>query len=80
MILGPKYLKIQTILQTLKSPCQLIQSLCFNFVLAFITHGTTQIALLFWKPHPDHYVRFYIFAALWAIGDAVMQSQLNGKL
>ncbi|XP_076111932.1 protein unc-93 homolog A-like isoform X2 [Mytilus galloprovincialis] len=47
------------------------------FVLAFITHGTTQIALLFWKPHPDHYVWFYIFVALWAIGDAVMQSQLN---
>ncbi|XP_063440625.1 protein unc-93 homolog A-like isoform X3 [Mytilus trossulus] len=47
------------------------------FVLAFITHGTTQIALLFWKPHPDHYVWFYVFAAFWAIGDAVMQSQLN---
>ncbi|XP_071173784.1 protein unc-93 homolog A-like isoform X1 [Mytilus edulis] len=47
------------------------------FVLAFITHGTTQIVLLFWKPHSDHYVWFYIFAALWAIGDAVMQSQLN---
>ena len=47
---------------------------------AFLLHGGTQIALLLWLPDPDNRYLFYIFAALWGMGDAVIQTQINGKL
>lgn len=49
-------------------------------LVAFLLHGGTQIALLFWIPDPDNRYLFYIFAALWGMGDAVIQTQINGKL
>jgi len=30
-------------------------------------------------PNPDQEYMFYIFAALWGMGDAVIQTQINGK-
>ncbi|XP_060063155.1 protein unc-93 homolog A-like [Ylistrum balloti] len=47
------------------------------FVLAFFVHGGTLIALLLWQPNPDQEYLFYIFAALWGMGDAVIQTQIN---
>ncbi|XP_069113521.1 protein unc-93 homolog A-like isoform X2 [Argopecten irradians] len=47
------------------------------FILAFLVHGGTLIALLIWKPNPDQLYLFYIFAALWGMGDAVIQTQIN---
>ncbi|XP_053380264.1 protein unc-93 homolog A-like [Mercenaria mercenaria] len=47
------------------------------FILAFILHGGTLITLLMWKPNPDYPILFYLFAVLWGIGDAVIQTLLN---
>ncbi|KAJ8303280.1 hypothetical protein KUTeg_019676 [Tegillarca granosa] len=47
------------------------------FALAFFVHGGTQIALLLWIPKPEPVIIYYIFAALWGIGDAVIQTQIN---
>ena len=49
-------------------------------LVAFLLHGGTQIALLLWIPDPDNRYLFYVFAALWGMGDAVIQTQINGKL
>ena len=38
------------------------------------------IAYLLWQPDPEMKYMFYIFAALWGLGDAVIQTQINGKL
>lgn len=50
----------------------------FWICLAFFVHGGTQIALLLWKPQQDPQYMFYILAGLWGIGDAVIQTQING--
>lgn len=34
---------------------------------------------MLWVPDPDRVYLFYIFAALWGMGDAVIQTQINGK-
>lgn len=47
------------------------------FVLATIVHGGLQIALLLWKPSQDQVVIFYVIAAFWGMGDAVIQTQIN---
>lgn len=47
------------------------------FGLAAVTHGSIQIALLFWLPSPDQKVIFYVFSGLWGMGDAVIQTQIN---
>lgn len=47
------------------------------FVFAFITHGALQIAFLKWSPEQGQEVIFYVCAALWGMGDAVIQTQLN---
>lgn len=47
------------------------------FFLAAVTHGSIQIALLYWVPNPDHIVLFYVFSGLWGMGDAVIQTQIN---
>ncbi|OWF34739.1 protein unc-93 homolog A-like [Mizuhopecten yessoensis] len=47
------------------------------FILAFLVHGGTLITLLLWQPDPDRVYLFYIFAALWGMGDAVIQTQIN---
>lgn len=35
--------------------------------------------MLFWRPHPDSPYVFYAIAGLWGVGDAVWQTQINGK-
>ncbi|KAK0041116.1 protein unc-93 A, partial [Biomphalaria pfeifferi] len=47
------------------------------FVLAFGTHGGLQIAFLKWTPQSDQEIIFYVCAALWGMGDAVIQTQVN---
>lgn len=44
-----------------------------------IVHGTIVIVMLFWRPHPDSPYVFYAMAGLWGVGDAVWQTQINGK-
>ena len=38
------------------------------------------ISYLVWQPDPNMEYMFYIFAALWGLGDAVIQTQINGML
>ncbi|XP_041375281.1 protein unc-93 homolog A-like [Gigantopelta aegis] len=47
------------------------------FVLAFLLHGGCLITFLLWGPNPDHLAVFYVVAALWGMGDAVIQTQIN---
>ncbi|KAL5022316.1 hypothetical protein ScPMuIL_001471 [Solemya velum] len=47
------------------------------FVLAFIAHGSVQITMLLWTPDPERVYIFYILAAVWGMGDAVIQTQIN---
>lgn len=47
------------------------------FVLAFFVHGALQIILLLWTPDPDYKVYYYLVAAFWGMGDAVIQTQIN---
>ncbi|KAK7500310.1 hypothetical protein BaRGS_00008533 [Batillaria attramentaria] len=47
------------------------------FILATLVHGGLQIALLLWAPDQDQVVIFYVIAALWGMGDAVIQTQIN---
>lgn len=35
--------------------------------------------MLFWRPHPDTPLIFYAISGLWGVGDAVWQTQINGK-
>lgn len=48
-------------------------------VLGFLTHASLQIALLFWRPNPSSPLLFFIISGLWGVGDAVWQTQVNGK-
>ena len=50
-----------------------------NVIVALLLHGGTQITLMLWTPDPDRVYLFYIFAAMWGMGDAVIQTQINGK-
>ncbi|XP_035279237.1 protein unc-93 homolog A [Anguilla rostrata] len=47
------------------------------FALAAVVNFSCIIALLFWKPHPDQLPVFFVFPALWGMGDAVWQTQTN---
>ncbi|XP_058063122.1 UNC93-like protein [Anopheles bellator] len=47
-------------------------------ILGAIVHGGCIIYLLYWRPHPDHQLVFFILSGLWGIGDAVWQTQING--
>lgn len=35
--------------------------------------------MLFWRPHPESPLVFFAIAGLWGVGDAVWQTQINGK-
>ncbi|XP_052248265.1 protein unc-93 homolog A-like isoform X2 [Dreissena polymorpha] len=47
------------------------------FILAFLLQGGLQITFLVWVPDPSRPVLFYVFAALWGAGDAIIQTQIN---
>lgn len=51
--------------------------MCF---LGSIVHGAIVIIMLFWRPHPDNPLIFFAIAGLWGVGDAVWQTQINGKI
>lgn len=35
--------------------------------------------LLIWRPNPDSPTVFFVISGLWGVGDAVWQTQVNGK-
>lgn len=47
------------------------------FCLAAVVNLSCAIALLLWNPHPDQLPVFFVFPALWGVGDAVWQTQTN---
>ncbi|XP_051854070.1 protein unc-93 homolog A-like isoform X2 [Antechinus flavipes] len=47
------------------------------YALGTVTHLTCIISLLVWRPHPSQQILFFLFAALWGLGDAVFQTQNN---
>ena len=49
-----------------------------NGLTVFLLHGGLQITFLLWTPDNENVYLFYIFAALWGMGDAVIQTQING--
>lgn len=48
--------------------------------LGAIVHASLVVVLLMWKPHPENPYVFYSVSGLWGVGDAVWQTQVNGKL
>lgn len=44
-----------------------------------IVHGSIVIVMLFWRPHPESPLVFFAIAGLWGVGDAVWQTQINGR-
>lgn len=48
--------------------------------LGFIVHFSLVMAKLIWAPSPDHPFVFFIVSSLWGVGDAVWQTQVNGRL
>ncbi|XP_061099894.1 protein unc-93 homolog A-like [Conger conger] len=47
------------------------------FAFASVLNFSCIIALLYWRPHPDQLPVFFVFPALWGMGDAVWQTQTN---
>ncbi|KAK6185208.1 hypothetical protein SNE40_007493 [Patella caerulea] len=47
------------------------------FILAAILHGCAQVVMLLWTPDPSVIYVYYVLAALWGMGDAVIQTQIN---
>ncbi|KAJ8270713.1 hypothetical protein GJAV_G00118390 [Gymnothorax javanicus] len=47
------------------------------FAFAAVLNFCCIMALLFWRPHPDQLPVFFVFPALWGMGDAVWQTQTN---
>jgi Na+/melibiose symporter-like transporter len=48
-------------------------------VLGVVVHAILVVVLLFWRPHPDAPLTFFTISGLWGVGDAVWQTQVNGK-
>lgn len=47
--------------------------------LGVLVHTGLQTWMLLWRPHPDTPIKFFMAAGLWGVGDAVWQTQVNGK-
>ncbi|KAL2088656.1 hypothetical protein ACEWY4_015555 [Coilia grayii] len=47
------------------------------FGLAALTNFGCIMALLFWRPHPNHFAVFFLIPGLWGMADAVWQTQIN---
>ncbi|XP_061482362.1 protein unc-93 homolog A isoform X2 [Rhineura floridana] len=47
------------------------------FALGGILNVACIIALLLWKPNPNHLAAFFILPALWGVADAIWQTQTN---
>jgi predicted MFS family arabinose efflux permease len=48
-------------------------------VLGVVVHACLVVVLLFWRPHPSSPLVFFVISGLWGVGDAVWQTQMNGK-
>jgi predicted MFS family arabinose efflux permease len=48
-------------------------------VLGVVVHACLVVVLLFWRPHPSSPLVFFAISGLWGVGDAVWQTQVNGK-
>lgn len=57
-----------------------LRFLIFYPITGTIVHGTIVIVMLFWRPHPESPLVFFVIAGLWGVGDAVWQTQINGML
>lgn len=49
------------------------------FVFAACVNLALIIAMLIWRPTPDHPEAFFLIAAFWGLADAVWQTQINCK-
>lgn len=47
--------------------------------LGGIVHACLIFILLHWRPHPSKPFIFFTISGLWGVGDAVWQTQVNGK-
>ncbi|CAH1781374.1 unnamed protein product [Owenia fusiformis] len=47
------------------------------FIFAGIVHMTLLVMMCIWRPHPDEMFAFFLMPALWGVGDAIWQSQIN---
>lgn len=48
-------------------------------ILGAVVHFALIAWFLIWKPHPSSPAIFFIASSLWGVGDAVWQTQVNGK-
>lgn len=48
-------------------------------VLGVVVHACLVVVALFWRPHPNAPLVFFAISGLWGVGDAVWQTQVNGK-
>lgn len=48
-------------------------------LLGMVVHGAIIIVLMFWRPNPDQPLIFFTISGLYGVGDAVWQTQINGK-
>lgn len=48
-------------------------------ILGAVVHFALIAWFLIWKPHPSSPTIFFIVSGLWGVGDAVWQTQVNGK-
>ncbi|XP_050733436.1 UNC93-like protein [Eriocheir sinensis] len=47
------------------------------FTMGAIINIGIIITLIYWRPHPDDTVIFFVLAGLWGVADAVWQTQIN---
>lgn len=50
------------------------------FIFGAIVNIAMIIVMLTWTPDPDSPYMFFIVAGFWGIGDAIWQTQINGKM
>jgi len=50
------------------------------FVIAFFVNAGLLVLLILWSPNKDQFIVFFIIPGAWAVGDAIWQTQTNGKL
>lgn len=67
--------------------CSLLFGSIMKFVGRFplmalggVVHACLIFILLNWRPHPAKPLIFFTISGLWGVGDAVWQTQVNGKL
>lgn len=48
-------------------------------ILGFLVHASLIITCILWFPNAEEPYIFYVISGLWGVGDAVWQTQINGK-